>query len=149
MLPHSLEPTLNLSSRLQTVSLEIRYLRDSKWSRMTADLNILKAPRKESQTIRIKTLTSVSCSVRFQVFSCDSCFAGKNSSLFQIEIKIFSWFHRVCLLDSTIATCFRRTQAKFDRFYPNYRRQVRLPCACICHAKFHSHSLDTQQDFSG
>ena len=99
----------------------------------------------ESQTIRIKTLTSVSCSVRFQVFSFDSCFAGKNSSLFQIEIKVFSSFHRVCLLDSTIATCFRRTQAKFDHF----RRQVRLPCACICHAKFHSHSSDTQQDFSG
>ena len=79
--------------------------------------NILKAPRKESETIRIETLTSVSCSVRFEVFSCDSCFAGKNSGLLQIEIKVFSRFHRVCLLNSTIATCFRRIQAKFDRFY--------------------------------
>ena len=148
MLPHSLEPKLNLSSRLQTVLLEIQYLRDSKSSRITADLNILKAPRMESQTIRIKT-HSVSCSVRFQVFSFDSCFAGKNSSLFQIEIKVFSWFNRVCLLDSTIATCFRRTQAKFDRFYSNFRRQVPLPCVSIRHAKFHSQTLDTQQDFIG
>ena len=79
--------------------------------------NILQAPRNESETIRIETLTSVSCSVRFEVFSCDSCFAGKNSDLLQIEIKVFSRFHRVCLLNSTIATCFRRIQAKFDRFY--------------------------------
>ena len=149
MLLQSLEPKLNLSSRLQTVSLEIQYLRDSKWSRITADLNILKAPRMESQTIRIKTLTSVSCSVRFQVFSFDSCFAGKNSSLFQIEIKVFSWFNRVCLLDSTIATCFRRTQAKFDRFYSNFRRQMPLPCVSIRHAKFQPHTLNTQQDFIG
>ena len=48
VLLQSLEPKLNLSSRLQTVSLEIQYLRDSKWSRITADLNILKAPRMES-----------------------------------------------------------------------------------------------------
>ena len=149
MLPQSLEPKLNLFSRLQSVSLEIRYLQDSKWSRITADLNILKAPRMESQTIRIKTLTSVSCSVRFQVFSFDSCFAGKNSSLFQIEIKVFSWFNRMCLLDSTIATCFRRIQAKFDRFYSNFRRQMPLPCVSIRHAKFHPHTLDTQQDFIG
>ena len=117
MLPHSLEPKLKLSSRLQTVLLKIQYLRNSKWSRITADLNILKAPREESKTIRIKTLTSVSCSVRFEVFSNDSRFAGKNSGLLQIEIKVFSRFHRVCLLNSTIATCFRRIQAKFDRFY--------------------------------
>ena len=102
------------SNHLQTVLLEIPHLRNSKWSRITADLNILKAPRMESQTIRIKTITTVSCSVRFKVFSCDSCFAGKNSGLFQIEIKVSSRFHRVCLLDSTIATCFRRIQAKFD-----------------------------------
>ena len=55
-----------------------------------ADLDILIAPRKESKTIQIKTLTSISCSVRFEVFSCDSCFAGKNSGLLQIEIKVFS-----------------------------------------------------------
>ena len=115
MLPHSLEPKLKLSSRLQTVLLKIQYLQNSKWSRITADLNILIVPRKESKTIRIKTLTSISCSVRFEVFSCDSCFAGKNSGLLQIEIKVFSRFHRVCLLNSTIATCFRRIQAKFDR----------------------------------
>ena len=58
-----MELKLNLSCRLQTISLEIQYLRDSNWSRITADLNILKAPRRESQTIRIKTLTFVSCSV--------------------------------------------------------------------------------------
>ena len=85
----------------------------------------------DSQTIRIKTLTSVSCSVRFQVFSCDSWFAGKYWGLFQIEIKVFSQFSRVCLLDSSTATCFRRTQAKFDRFYSNFRQQVPLLCACI------------------
>lgn len=33
------------------------------------------------KTIRIKTLTSVSCLVRFHVLSCDSRFAGKNSGL--------------------------------------------------------------------
>ena len=97
VLPHSLEPKLKRSSRLQTVLLKILYLRSSKWSRITADLNILKAPPRESQAIRIKTLTSISCSVRFEVFSCD----------FQVR------FHRVCLLDSTIATCFRRIQAKW------------------------------------
>ena len=123
MLPHSLEPKLKLSSRSLTVLLKIQYLRNSKWSCITADLNILKAPREESKTIRIKTLTSVSCSLRFEVFSCDSCFAGKNSGLLQIEIKVFSRFHRVCLLNSTIATCFRRIQAKFDRFYSNFREQ--------------------------
>ena len=83
----------------------------------------------ESQTIRIKTPTTVSCSVRFQVFSCDSCFAGKNSGLFLIEIKVSSRFHRVYLLDSTIATCFRRIQANFDRFYSNFRPQVPPPCS--------------------
>ena len=144
VLPHSLEPKLKLSSRLQTVLLKIQYLRNSKWSRITADLNILKASRKESQTIRIKTLTSVSCSVRFEVFSCDSCFAGKNSGLLQIEIKVFSQFHRVCLLDSTIATYFRRIQAKFDRFYSNFRLQGPLPCAHIRHTEFRSHTLHTQ-----
>ena len=87
MLPHSLEPKLKLSSRLQAVLLKIQYLRNSKWSRITADLNILKAPRKESQTIRIKTLTSFSCLVRFEVFSCDSCFAGKNSGLLHLKSK--------------------------------------------------------------
>ena len=85
----------------------------------------------DSQTIRIKTLTSVSCSVRFQVFSSDSWFAGKNWGLFQIEIKVFSQFRRVCLLDSSTATCFRRTQAKFDRFYSNVRQKVPLLCTCI------------------
>ena len=123
VLPHSLEPKPKLSSRLQTVLLEIQYLRNSKWSHITVDLNLLKAPRMESQTIRIKILTSVSCSVRFQVFSCDSCFAGKNSGLLQTEIKVSSRFHRVCLLDSTIATCFRQIQAKFDRVYSNVQLQ--------------------------
>ena len=98
----------------------------------------------ESKTIRIKTLTSISCSVRFEVFSCDSCFAVKNSGLLQIEIKVFSRFHRVCLLNSTIATCFRRIQAKFDRFYSNFRQQRPLPCAHIRHAEFRSHTLHTQ-----
>ena len=144
MLPHSLEPKLKLSSRLQTVLLKIQYFRNSKWSRITADLNILKAPREESKTIRIKTLTSVSCSVRFEVFSCDSCFAGKNSGLLQIEIKVFSRFHRVCLLNSTIATCFRRIQAQFDRFYSNFRQQGSLPCTHIRHDEFCSHTLHTQ-----
>ena len=87
---------------------------------------------------------SVSCSVRFEVFSCDSCFAGKNSGLLQIEIKVFSQFHRVCLLDSTIATCFRRIQAKFDRFYSNFRLQGPLPCAHIRYTEFRSHTLHTQ-----
>ena len=144
MLPHSLEPKLKLSSRSQTVLLKIQYLRNSKWSCITADLNILKAPREESKTIRIKTLTSVSCSLRFEVFSCDSCFAGKNSGLLQIEIKVFSRFHRVCLLDSTIATCFRRIQAQFDRFCSNFRQQGSLPCTHIRHAEFCSHTLHTQ-----
>ena len=148
MLPHSLEPKLELSSRLQTVLLKILYLRNSKWSRITADLNILKAPRMESQTIRIKTPTTVSCSVKFQVFSCDSCFAGKNSGLFLIEIKVSSRFHRVYLLDSTIATCFRRIQANFDRFYSNFRPQV-PPCSQSSHAKFRSHTLPMQKDFIG
>ena len=89
--------------------------------------NILKAPRKESQTIRIKKLTYISCSVTFQVFSCDSCFAGKNSGLLQIEIQVFSRLHRVCLLDSTVATCFRRIQAKFHRFYSNFPPPLSSP----------------------
>ena len=127
MLLHSLEPKLKLSSRLQTVLLDIQYLRNSKRSRIMADLNILKAPRKEPQTILIKKLTSISCSVTFQVFSCDSCFAGKNSGLLQIEIQVFSRLHRVCLLDSTIATCFRRIQAKFHRFYSNFPPPLSSP----------------------
>ena len=144
MLPHSLEPKLKLSSRLQTVLLKIQYLQNSKWSRITADLNILIVPRKESKTIRIKTLTSISCLVRFEVFSCDSCFAGKYSGLLQIEIKVFSRFHRVYWLNSTIATCFRRIQAKSDQFYSNFRQQRPLPCAHIRHAEFRSHTLHTQ-----
>ena len=121
---HPLEPKLKLSSRLQTVLLDIQYLRNSKRSRIMADLNILKAPRKEPQTILIKKLTSISCSVTFQVFSCDSCFA---SGLLQIEIQVFSRLHRVCLLDSTIATCFRRIQAKFHRFYSKFPPPLSYP----------------------
>ena len=103
----------------------------------------------ESQTIRIKTPTTVSCSVRFQVFTCDYCFAGKNSGLFRIEIKVSSRFHRVYLLESTIATCFRRIQAKFDRFYSNFRQQVSPLCSQSSHAKFRSHTLPIQKDFIG
>ena len=53
--------------------LEADYLRNSKWSHLTADLHILKTPEMSVQTIRIKTLTSVSSSGRFHIFSLYSC----------------------------------------------------------------------------
>ena len=48
---------------------EADYLRNSKWSHLTADLHILKTPEMSVQTIRIKTPTSVRSSGRFHIFS--------------------------------------------------------------------------------
>ena len=50
---------------------EADYLRNSKWSHLTADLHILKTPEMSAQPIQIKTPNSVRSFTSISLYSCD------------------------------------------------------------------------------